>query len=152
MHIDRNISDIMTTQVIFVAPEQTMDVVEDIFNSNNIHHLPVLDQEGRVVGILSKEDYLLLCDHFSLFRPEKGREANKRFLKSLRVEEIMSKQVATLQPEDRILLAVGMFKENLFRAIPIVDEEKHLVGLVTTYDLLNYAFQVPLNLNVGKNK
>jgi CBS domain-containing protein len=149
MPINRKIGDIMTTQVIFVYPEDNMEVVAEIFQSNNIHHIPVLDRDGVVSGILSKEDYLLLCDHYSLFRPEVGKEVNKRFLTKLKASEVMSRQVATLHPDDNILLAVGMFRENLFHAIPIVDEEKHLVGLITTYDLLNYAFQVPLNLKEG---
>ncbi|MBK6619429.1 MAG: CBS domain-containing protein [Saprospirales bacterium] len=66
--------------------------------------------------------------------------ANDRLFKSLLVEDVMTRQVATLTPEDSISIAAGYFKENLFHAIPIVDKGGLLVGILTTFDLLNYFF------------
>ena len=61
-------------------------------------------------------------------------------MRSLLVKEVMSKQVATLGPEDTLELAAGFFRENMFHALPVVDEDNMLIGIVTTYDLLNYAY------------
>ena len=138
------IAEVMTSKVISVHPDDMMDKVGEVFRAHHIHHIPVVDQHNQVVGIVSKDDYNLLCDHFTLFRREYEEVLNKKFLFSLLVKEVMTKQVMTLHFEDPISLAVGIFRENLFRAIPIVDDDKALCGILTTYDLLTYAFSEPL--------
>lgn len=134
----------MTEDVIYVLPDDTLDKVQDIFNHNNIHHIPVVNTEMEVVGIISKSDYLLLCDHLTLFRKELNEQNNLRFFQSLLVEEVMSKQVAKLKKQDTIHMAAAFFRENLFHAIPIIDDDNKLVGIVSTHDLLNYAFRDPI--------
>lgn len=144
------LSTIMTEDVIYVLPNDTLDKVQDIFNRNNIHHIPVVNTEMEVVGIISKSDYLLLCDHLTLFRKELNEQNNLRFFQSLLVEEVMSKQVAKLRTHDTIHMAAAFFRENLFHAIPIIDDDDKLVGIVSTHDLLNYAFRDPvLSLDEG---
>lgn len=136
------IRDLMTTVVIAVQPTDTMDEVQDLFRKNSFHHLPVVDN-GKVVGILSKTDYLKLLHGFTMFRTEKSEAYNNAVLRSLLVREVMTKQVATLKADDPIEVAAAFFRENLFHAIPIVDEEHELIGILTTFDLLNYAFRQP---------
>lgn len=133
------VGQIMTTKVICVRPDETMDKVQDIFRKNNIHHIPVVD-EGKVKGIISKGDYLKLLHGFTLFKTQKSEEYNNAILRSLLAREVMTRQVAVLNPDDTLELAAGYFRENLFHALPIVDEGGGLIGIVTTYDLLNFAF------------
>jgi acetoin utilization protein AcuB len=133
------VAEVMTERVIVVRPEETMDVVQDIFRKNNIHHVPVVDK-GCIVGMVSHADYLKLLHGFTLFKTKKSDEYNDSILRSLLVREVMTKQVATLGPEDSLELAAGFFRENLFHALPVVDEDNILIGIVTTYDLLNYAY------------
>jgi len=133
------VGQIMTTNVICVRPDDTMDKVQDIFRKNNIHHIPVVD-EGKIRGIISKADYLKLLHGFTLFKTQKSEEYNDAILRSLLAREVMTRQVAMLNPEDSLELAAGYFRENLFHALPIVDDQDRLVGIITTYDLLNFAF------------
>lgn len=133
----------MTTEVITITPNETMDTVQDIFRKNHLHHLPVVDEGGKVVGIISHKDYLRLLHGFTLFKTHKSEEYNDAILRSLLVKEVMTRQVATLQPDDTIELAAGFFRENYFHALPVVDDDEHLVGIITTHDLLNYAFSEP---------
>lgn len=139
------IGAIMTTDVIAIAPDDTMDQVRDIFQTNAIHHLPVVE-EGKVIGIVSYSDYLKLLHGFTIFNTEKSEAYNTAILRSLLVSEVMTRQVATLHPEDSVLVAAGIFRENLFHAIPVVDEHNQLVGIITTFDMLNFAFNDWLSL------
>ncbi|MCB9282871.1 MAG: CBS domain-containing protein [Lewinellaceae bacterium] len=141
------VRQIMTTEVVTVSPNETMEVVHRIFNTSEIHHLPVVNQEGVVVGIVSKSDYYSISNAFPLFRPDLREAANERLFKSLLVEDVMTRQVATLSPEDSLTVAAGYFKENIFHAIPIVDRGGKLVGILTTFDLLNYLFNQPAFLS-----
>ena len=133
------IGQVMTTPVIAVHPDTIMSEVQDIFESQSLHHLPVV-KENKVVGIISKTDYYRLQHNFTFFKRKDTLEHNKALMRSLLVSEVMIKQVATVHPEMPISVAVGIFKENLFHALPVVDDEYRLVGILTTYDLLNYAF------------
>lgn len=137
------IASIMTRDVFFVHPDDTMQRVDEIFKMHNIHHVPVIDNDSRVVGIISKSDYLKILHGFTLFKTTKSEEYNKAILRSLLASEVMTKQIATLQPYDTVDIAAGYFRENLFHAVPVVDREKKLVGIVTTFDMLNYAFMEP---------
>ncbi len=137
------IGQIMTTKVLFVKPNDTMDRVSDIFRMNNIHHIPVISDDDKVVGILSHTDYHKILHGFTLFKTEKSDEYNKAILRSLLVKEVMTKQVAKVNPGDSVMVAAGYFRENLFHAIPVVDKQGKLVGIVTTFDMLNFAFSEP---------
>jgi CBS domain-containing protein len=133
----------MTTELVTVRSNDTMEVVHRIFHTSGIHHLPVVGEDGVVVGIISKSDYYSISNAFPLFRPDLRDAANERLFKSLLVEDVMTRQVATLSPDDSLTVAAGYFKENIFHAIPIVDREGKLVGILTTFDLLSYFFNQP---------
>lgn len=143
MTVLAKIMDVMTTDVITVNANETMDQVSLIFNSREIHHLPVVDSEGKIVGIISKTDYHKLQHGFTLFKSKESQAYNEAIMRSLLASDVMTKQVVTLLPSESISVAVDIFRENLFHAIPVVDESHKLVGILTTYDLLNYAFRVP---------
>lgn len=136
------VAQIMSTPVITVGPNNTMSDVQDIFRKNNIHHIPVVN-EDKVVGIISKSDYYRLLHGFTLFKTHKSEQYNDAIMRSLLAEEAMTRQVATLDPDDSLEMAVGFFRENLFHALPVVDKDK-LVGIVTTFDLLTHAYASPL--------
>lgn len=132
----------MTEKPLVLRPNDTLMKAKEVFSSQNIHHLPVV-KNGKVVGILTKSDYLAISNAFPLFNEKKREAYNDKLFATLLVEEVMTKQVAKVNPEDPIEIAAGIFKENLFHALPVVDEEGHLVGILTTYDLLNYFFNKP---------
>ncbi len=144
MKQDIPLSKIMTTDIITVNPHQTMNTVKEIFDAHNIHHIPVISKR-KVVGMISKIDFFKIQHGISLFKDKEVDAYNNAILRSLFVSEVMTKQVAKLSVDDTIGIAVSMFKENFFHAIPIVDKEGNIAGIVTTFDLLNYAFSNRMN-------
>ena len=149
---DTTIQSVMTTEVYFVKPNETMAKVDDMFRMHAMHHLPVLDDQGKVVGILSREDLSKLKETYPLFTKNKEEEANQFVLERVLVKEVMSKQLSILRPDDSIYLAFAIFRQNLIHAIPVVGEGKRLVGILTPFDLLDYAFQEKLPLQSGSVK
>ncbi len=137
------VAQIMTTKVLFVRPSDSMERVGEIFRMNNIHHIPVIEKGGKVAGMVSQMDYHKILHGFTLFKTEKSEEYNKAILRSLLVKEVMTNQVAKLNPEDSIMVAAGYFRENLFHAIPVVSTDGVLVGILSTYDMINYAYSEP---------
>jgi len=132
------VAEIMSRDLLIVKPDDMLDRVGDIFKANNIHHLPVVDELGALVGIVSLTDYNKVNHMFTLFDKDKYGEYNKRLHKNIPVREVMTSQLATLRPEDPLPVAIGIFQENLFHALPVVDNG-NLVGLLTTMDVINYC-------------
>jgi CBS-domain-containing membrane protein len=135
------ISQIMSRPVITVSTKDNMTVVRDVFSKNNIHHLPVMDEKHRLAGMISTSDYHKVLHSLTLFKSPQSEAYNDAVLKSLLTEDVMTRQIATLRTTDTIITAAAYFRENLFHAIPITDEKDRLVGIVSTFDLLSYAFK-----------
>ena len=143
MNFNRSIpiSQLMTTELKTLSPDDNLLMVEDLFKQNDFHHIPIVDKSQKILGIISRVDFYKMEDSFTIFNTVKSRHYNTSIFKSILVGEIMIKQLATLGPGDTAITAMGMFNENLFHAIPVVDKDKKLLGLVTTYDLLTYAYR-----------
>ncbi len=129
----------MTTDVKTVHPNDTMDKVADLFKSNYFHHLPVVEH-GKVIGMVSSTDFHMLEDHFTLFNNRKSEAVNQAIMRSMLVKDVMTKQIASISPNDTLEFAAGIFRENLFHAMPVADDNKNFLGIITTYDLMNYAY------------
>ena len=134
------VKELMTTDVVTVGPIDLMMKVKEIFDANEFHHVPVVNEDGTLAGIISKHDYNTMLTTFSVFKNSRADVANRKFMMSMMAKDVMTKQVAKLRPEDSLRVAVGIFKENLFHALPIVDKKNKIVGILSTYDLLNFAF------------
>lgn len=122
------LSTIMTGDVITVGPNDTLDKVREIFSRKRIHHLPVVDENNELLGILTTYDMW---------------KANKTYeqYKDIPVHDVMTMRMATLQAHQKIGTAAEVFLENRFHALPIVDEGYKLKGIVTTFDVLKYEFK-----------
>lgn len=139
MHTTR-LSEIMTKDLITVKPNDRFNIVDKLFKQYNFHHLPVVDEHDKLVGILSKSDYQTLSSSFSIFNIQRSEKENQRLFSSILVQDVMCKKITKLNPNDTVQHAANHFKVNLFHAIPIVDDEDKLLGMVTTLDLINLAF------------
>lgn len=135
------IKDLMTRPVVTLHPSDKMAIAADIFEHQAFHHIPVVDDERKVVGIISRHDYYKILNAFTVFNTENSRKANDTMLRALLTRDVMTRQLATVNIGDPIEKAVDMFKENRFHALPVVNDQKQLEGIITTYDLLNYAFR-----------
>lgn len=117
-----------------------MSRVHDLFTSHRFHHIVVLD-EGRVVGIISKTDYLRIQHMIST--TWSGMTIVQDLYKDMSAADIMTHHPVTVESIDSIGLAADIFKSNSLHALPVVDDGE-LVGIVTSHDILNYAFQEPI--------
>lgn len=119
---------IMTTEVVTLSPSDSLMKVKELIFGRRFHHLPVIDENRKLVGIVTSWD-LLKADL-------KNDEYEGRT-----VSEVMSTKVATLHPNEMVGAAAMVFLRHLFHAIPIVEQDNTLVGIVTTHDVLVYEFQ-----------
>lgn len=139
---DTAVSEIMTHYLITVTPTTTLDKVNEIFLNHDFHHLPVVEGT-RLEGIISRSDVDRVSSCVDLFHTKANELYNEKLFKSLLAEEIMTPKAVVLAPDDSIGYAATLFARNTFHALPVVVEEK-LVGMITTFDLIEYMFNTKL--------
>jgi len=122
----------MTTKLITVNPKDKLTAVKEIFENNKIHHIPVVRYK-EIIGIISKSDFLHFLRGFN--RNEEDRFVNEARLRVYNAEDIMTSGLAKVNPDDRINVALEIFLENRFHAIPVI-ENGDLVGIITTFDII----------------
>ena len=122
------VSLIMTRDVITAGQDDSLAVARNIFLKNKVHHLPIVNG-SRLVGILTTYD---------LFRLNGSHK--EQSYEDMTIKDVMTKHVATLEPDDKIGSAAELFLENLFHAVPIV-KDGDLQGIVTSFDVIKYEFK-----------
>jgi len=133
------VKHIMTTDLITADPDEVLDSVKHKLISNHIQHIPVVE-DRKILGIISKGDIHRMEHHFTLFQSEKALESNRQIFSTILASEIMTKTLVKLKDTDPASIAVDLFRENLFHALPVIDAKDNLVGMITPLDLLRYAF------------
>lgn len=127
----------MTRQLLTVNPEDSLTTVREIFRNNRIHHVPVV-RFRRIVGLISIHDLNNWVGALERSGYEETR--HRQMLEHTRAEEVMSAHLATLEPDDRINVALEIFLDNRIHALPVV-ENGELVGILTPFDLLKTLAQ-----------
>lgn len=137
--MNRPVSDIMTKKLITVIPTDSLKVVNEIFEQHNIHHVLVV-RHLELVGIISKTDFYKAIHGARLESAEVAAAANEAILNKFKAEDLMTKHISKIGPNEKIGTAAEIFLENYFHAIPIVNDDAELVGIVSNYDVLKMFF------------
>lgn len=143
MNTQTPLRDLMTTDLTVIKLDTPFNKIKSIFDSNSFHHLPVVDNMAMVKGMISKQDFTNLA--FRLSNETAGKTYSEKTYNNIFAKDIMTKNPVSLNPDDSIGLAADLFLENVYHAIPIM-EDGVLVGIITTHDLLTFAFyKSPVN-------
>jgi len=130
----------VTRKVITVFPEAGIDEARDLMLEHRIRHLPVVDSDGRLIGILSDRDIRSATP----FRFEKGFEVEKqaRGDRILTVSDVMTRQPKTLSTHYTLQDVLTCFQQTKVGAFPVVDESDRVVGIISDRDLLRSFLQL----------
>lgn len=129
--MNKVIKDIMSRNVVTINKDLLFTEACRLFLSIHIHHLPVLDEKGYLVGIFSTTDALYALSNLVYHKIESESDVNDL----ISVETIMtSHKIHTLRPDDTIQDAVDLLHRLNIHSIPII-EDGILVGIVTSHDI-----------------
>jgi CBS domain-containing membrane protein len=124
---DLRVSDLMTTALMTIQASEPLSEAKVDMEVGVVHHLPVVDDRGRLVGIVSDRDIT--------------RRGDKK-----RVADVMSKDVVTTRPDAPAHLAASMMLDFRIGSVPVVDDNGALVGVVTITDYVALARRALLGL------
>lgn len=131
------VRQLMTEGVFFVRPADPISTVRDLMIDKRIRHVPVVDDDGELVGLVSERDLLrqVLAETEAL-----PRALRTDLHESLRVSEIMTRDVETADVEDELARAAEAMYESKFGCLPVLDGGR-LVGILTEADFVRYHYE-----------
>ena len=139
------VSKSMTRKVITIDPEAGILEAQDLMTRHRIRHLPVIDADSKVIGIITDRDirsaapYELIKHHHMPSEPEKPM--------TIKVKEIMTADPIVISSFYTIQDALLLIRREKVGAFPVVDEEGKLKGILSVRDLLEAFINV---LGIGQ--
>jgi CBS domain-containing protein len=124
----RDFLKIKSRPVVTISPNDTVSVAIQRLIENDIGALPVCDDKGMLVGIVSERDLLRIC------------HLQSSAIGSTKVEEAMTKHVAIGTPEDDVDYVASVMKQKRIRHLPILADEK-LEGMVSMRDIIDVQLE-----------
>ena len=118
------IEDLMTTDVVTLRPRQHLARAVEAVKSGRIRHLPVIDEHGVLIGLVTQRD--LLAAHESLHRP---------------IADIMQRNIKTVSPETPAYEAAYLLLRHDIGCVPVTDDRGLLLGIVTDTDFVRVAYR-----------
>ena len=133
------IRDWMSSPVVTVGPDESMMKASKLLKDNTIRRLPVVDESGRLIGILTDRD-------IKEASPSKATTLDVHelyyLLSEIKVKDIMSKNPTTLNPDDSVEKAAVLLAEKHLGGLPVVDADNKVLGIITEHDLFNVLIDI----------
>ncbi len=123
-------NQIMTSPVVTLSPEASLYEAWTLISERRFRHVPVVSQENKLIGIISDRDLLLRVAGIA------SSDAAARTRPGTTLRDIMQTRVLTASPNTKIRQIAQVLFENRIGAMPVVDENKTLVGMITRSDIL----------------
>jgi CBS domain-containing protein len=122
--------DRLMSAALSIDVEDSAGAMLRLFATYPIHHVPVVSGR-KVVGMLSSADIMKL----ETFRPKTGVPSND-YLAQVNVADLMSKPAVTIRPYQSLSDAAHLMASHGIHALPVVDAEEQLLGILTTTDII----------------
>ncbi len=138
------VKDIMTEQVVCLEELDNLDKVMKVMQRGKFRHVPVVDKQKKLIGIISDRDVLRLLPYRKVQRRPQSEvfradlfdvEPNEPVMNQ-QVYRIMNRNVIHVQPSCDSHDVVKMLYENKISCVPVTDEDKNLLGIATVTDVM----------------
>ena len=129
------IDTIMTTDLITVPPSATLAEARELMHDHRIHHLPVVDANDGLIGLLTLTDVLAASDSRLRARDSRMRA------KDIAISEVMTTDIATVQESASLRQAALFLERHKIGCLPVMSGDK-LTGIITDTDFVGVAINL----------
>ncbi len=129
--MEAKVSDVLKKKgdrVVTVSTQQSVASLVEVLTKNRIGAVPVLGQDGRLVGIVSERDII------------RGISEHAEGLLALSAEQLMTRDVKTCSPDDRLVDLMQVMTVQRFRHLPVVQNDA-LCGIVSIGDVVKQRLE-----------
>jgi len=132
------VSQRMTKNPITVSPETPVPEAREKMKKENVHRLPVIDKNNKLIGVITEKDILYAS-------PSKATTLDvyeiSSLLSKLQVHTVMTKEIISVTPETTLEEAARLIADNKIGGLPVIDK-KILVGVITESDLFHVFLEL----------
>lgn len=128
-----SVETIMSPDPIRLSPDDTLGTAHDVMNEKHIHHIPIVEQDGSLVGLISHRD--ILAASGSSLRNNPSDNSQRK------IKEIMTTPVISIPPGAGTLKAAQYIHGSRHGCLPVVDDGI-LIGIITEYDFVEVAINL----------
>jgi CBS-domain-containing membrane protein len=142
------VRNMMTRNVVTVRPDAELHAAAALLSENRISGMPVIDDQGRVIGVISEADILIMAgmkrDHTFkdilrniIGEPVPAKKGGKK------VQDVMSFPPITSKADDDVGEVARILDERRIKRLPVVDDEGMLLGIVSRADIVRAIGRKP---------
>ena len=150
VNVTTKVEKIMTSNLIVVNSIETVNNIDKLFADKNIHHVPVVSDDNNFLGLISKVDVEMIKHWGTNFGLAEAEKQNKGILNSMLAKDIMKKGIVSVRKDNTLGYCADLFNNNNFHSLPVIEDDK-IVGIVTTYDMINFAYDMKKCVAVKSN-
>lgn len=130
------VKDYMTKKLITCRKTDSLKFAQSMMNKNNISRLVVTDNQGVPVGIITTNNFLTHSDYFS-----DGKTRSRDYLvplksQNLQVKDLLTADLLTIEEGEDLAKAANIMIKNKVSGIPVLDNNKNLVGVIDKSDIV----------------
>ncbi|HNP70432.1 MAG TPA: CBS domain-containing protein [Kouleothrix sp.] len=115
------VADRMSTPPVTIVPDMNHHAALRLMQEHGMHHLPVVDRQGHLVGIVAERDLLLAVAHY--------------VQTPIEISEVMQRNVFTVAADTLLTEAATLMVRHKIGGLPVVDAEQQIVGVITETDI-----------------
>lgn len=134
----RTVADLMITNLITLRENDSLAKAKALMQEKNIRNIPIVNDEGECVGMLTQREYLRHAFHLvSQF----GTQQISKKEQQTPISNAMNKDILTVSPETDLDMAAEFFIENKYGCLPVTQDNK-LIGIITPVDFVKLAHKM----------
>lgn len=135
------VDEVMTREVLAVRPDTPLRTAAELLLENSISGMPVVDEQGQVLGMVSKTD--VMRHRLEAGEASVSLSSDQHILEDTTVEDVMTRQVLTVPAGASLVEAARILVHAGVHRVPVVSPRGVLLGLVTTSDLVRWVAGLP---------
>lgn len=144
----KTVADVMTPNPLTVEPQTSLSEAVKLLAEKHISGLPVVDEEGKLVGVISETDlmwqetgidpppYIMFLDSVIYLQNPSRYEKEVHKVLGQTVGEVMTDKPISIKPSQTLREAAHLMHEKNIRRLPVVDEAGQVVGIITRGDII----------------
>ncbi len=132
-----NVAEIMTTRVITIEMDDTLEQIQKIFGKHKFHHLLIVE-DGELIGIISDRDVLKeISPHINTL----SEDSHARKTLKKKAHQIMSRKPITVEPDTLVEDSASIMLKNNISCIPVVSPSENIAGILSWKDILKFYIE-----------
>lgn len=132
------VKEIMSTEVKTLTSEHSLADARGMMTSNNIRHIPVVNANQQLVGLVTHRDVLA----YGVTPQATDHNQRQAIEEEIKLEAIMVHGVKTISKDKSLRIAALMMEQHRFGCLPVVTEDKKIVGILTGTDFVGLAINL----------